>query len=632
MPVTYTMKRLKIADKLTIYFFLVGLSIVIFVSIIFYNGFKSAILSRTHQQLSSVNVLKKAHVESYFDKISQHTFHEKYFSKTSLPDSSQHLQHPKKGDRLLSNIKHYFEHKKNNSGEYLLDSSFNVIYGKSSHPATVQQQEKHLRKKGNALGDTLFLDLSTDNHRFIVLHIPLPSSSGMHYLWMEVNTERLDNIMYERTGLGSTGESYIVGKNQRMRTPSRFLKDTNPLSIDVKTTAVENVFQNKGENERIIKDYRGHDVLSAYSRIDVNGLEWAIVSEIDVAEAMVSVRDIRAIIVLFSIVLTAVIAFVTNIIAHSISKPIVDLSKKITILSKGQLPEPNALTQNEDEIGDIDRATTQLIHGFQRTSAFAEAIGQNKFDTTYEPLSDKDVLGNALINMRRRLKEAHEHEIRLQKQRTAGLIEGQENERKRISQELHDGIGQLLTAIRFMLSSIEGNEETKKEIKKIIDDTITEVRRISNNLMPNVLLDFGLVPALKLLAKNTTKMTSTEVDLHIDKTLEDASFPKDVKTSIYRIAQEGINNAIKYANADTITLTLEQVDAESIIFSVEDDGDGFDIEKQASDEKKASNGLRNMKERVKLIQGIMEIHTAPGEGTRIHVIFPYTDEEVNTVK
>lgn len=617
------MKKLKIADKLTIYFFLVGLSIVILVSIIFYNGFKSAIIYRTHQQLSSVNVLKKAHVENYFENISHHAFLKEHLFTPLHPDTLSHSSQPQDEYSIANNIKKYFQQKEVLDGEFLLDENFNVLYGKLPFSSENKLTEKQLNKPGRNFKDTLFLDLSSNNHRFVVLHVPVPSPSGACFLWLEVNTERLDSIMYERTGLGSTGESYIVGADNSMRTPSRFFKDKNPLSIDVNTTAVKNVFKNKGKDERIIKDYRGIDVLSAYSSINVKGLEWAILSEIDVAEATVSLRDIKAIIILLSIVLTAVIAFVTNIIARSLSKPIVDLNKKITILSKGQLPSLEPITNNQDEIGEIDRATIQLISGFRRKTEFAEAIGQNKFDTPFQPLSKEDVLGNALVDMQRRLKEAHEHELRLQRQRTAGLIEGQEKERKRISQELHDGIGQLLTAMRFMLTSLQGNEEAKKEIKEILDDTITEVRRISNNLMPNVLLDFGLLPALKLLAKNTTKMTSTEVDLNIDEELKNATFPKDIKTSIYRIAQEGINNSIKYANANKITLTMEQLDEESIVFSVEDDGDGFDVEKQAGDDEKTSNGLRNMRERVKLIQGIMEIHSAPGEGTRIHVIFPF---------
>src|SRR5690606_7906413 len=117
-----------------------------------------------------------------------------------------------------------------------------------------------------------------------------------------------------------------------------------------------------------------------------------------------------------------------------------------------------------NEIGQMGEAINQLIDAFERSVRFANAIGSGQFDTPYEKLSDYDSLGTALINMRDRLKQFNENEIRLAKSRTAALLEGQELERRRITLDLHDGVGQLLTAIRMRVELVEGNEERKKEI------------------------------------------------------------------------------------------------------------------------------------------------------------------------
>ncbi len=195
-------------------------------------------------------------------------------------------------------------------------------------------------------------------------------------------------------------------------------------------------------------------------------------------------------------------------------------------------------------------------------------------NSSFETLSDQDTLGHSLLHMRDELKSLNERELKLARARASALLEGQERERQRIIQELHDRVGQLLTAIRMRMEIFEGESSVKEDIMKQINDTIAEVRRISYNVMPQALVDFGLEAALAGLCDSIKRYSNLKIDFAYVKE-SDHTLNFEISTALFRIAQEGLNNIVKYAEASSVNLHI--IDKEDEVYLVlEDNGKGFD--------------------------------------------------------
>ena len=194
------------------------------------------------------------------------------------------------------------------------------------------------------------------------------------------------------------------------------------------------------------------------------------------------------------------------------------------------------------------------------------------------------------------------------KQRVESLILGQEMERNRIAKELHDGLGGMLSIGSLKITQ---NEVTIKEIHKIIDDSCEELRRVSLNLMPVSLEFLGLKSALE-------DLVGLEIysDLNITLEMNDAiNLAKDKEIHIYRIIQELLNNCRKHSRADEVLVQVMNGDDISIIY--EDDGVGFNI-----NEEHEGNGLKNIKNRVKFLNGSINIDSNMNGGTFINIGLP----------
>jgi len=232
--------------------------------------------------------------------------------------------------------------------------------------------------------------------------------------------------------------------------------------------------------------------------------------------------------------------------------------------------------------------------------------------------------------------QRHLLEISEQKIRTITLLEGQEDERRRLSRELHDGLGQMLTGLKLLAESIRPDEnhsekekKSLKKLKELIKETIQETRNISQNLMPPVLSDFGIEAALKELATNYKK--NFLVNVSFSSTVSDKRFDKNLEIGLYRIAQEGLNNAVKHAEAKEIEMKI-LLNKESIDLIIKDNGKGFNNFK----EKKTSNnlmsqGLYNLQERARLLDAHLILHSVIGEGTEIKVSLSFKKQTEPTV-
>ena len=250
-------------------------------------------------------------------------------------------------------------------------------------------------------------------------------------------------------------------------------------------------------------------------------------------------------------------------------------------------------------------------------------------------------LNASLHEARQRLfqatKQQHQQEINEQKLRASSLIAGQEEERKRLSRELHDGLGQMLTGIKLQVEGLETHlnrsptfddppaRKRLQSLKNLITQTISETRSISNDLMPSVLSDFGVVPALKMLAEtavaNQAKSSTSIPDIRFETNLPIGRLDKQVEISLYRITQEAVTNAIRHGKPTQINIEL--IERENYLhLVVTDNGNGF-LTDRLREPYGPSQGIHNMQERTKLLNGRFKIRSMPGKGTKLFVSISY---------
>jgi len=220
---------------------------------------------------------------------------------------------------------------------------------------------------------------------------------------------------------------------------------------------------------------------------------------------------------------------------------------------------------------------------------------------------------------------------------SAKLLSAEERERKRIAADIHDSIGQVLSAIKFIVESslfaikeqsyITAQEGLQKIIP-LIQDSIDEVRRIIMDLRPSILDDLGLIATITWFCR---EFESIYTNLSIEKeiTVAEEDIPKPLKIVIYRILQEILNNAAKYSQTENIILQFTKT-ALGLELLVADTGVGFDLDKiTENNDVHKGMGLSSIRERVFVSGGTLTISSAPKRGTRIHIIWPVTAPAAN---
>ncbi|MDX2177729.1 MAG: histidine kinase [Candidatus Sumerlaeia bacterium] len=209
------------------------------------------------------------------------------------------------------------------------------------------------------------------------------------------------------------------------------------------------------------------------------------------------------------------------------------------------------------------------------------------------------------------------------------LLSAQEDERRRISRELHDGVGQSLTALRFQIEGLkaaarsktaEGLRSDAHEAGAMLSQVIDELRAISLDLRPTMLDDLGLEPALQWMVRQFQDRSGIRVDATIR--LGGAEPPPELATNVYRIAQEALNNAQKHARASLISISIIAHDSELGV-RIRDDGAGFDPALLPGwQAERGCSGLLNIKERALLSGGSFQLASTPGKGTTLTLSFP----------
>jgi PAS domain S-box-containing protein len=216
---------------------------------------------------------------------------------------------------------------------------------------------------------------------------------------------------------------------------------------------------------------------------------------------------------------------------------------------------------------------------------------------------------------------------------TARLSELEENERRQLARELHDRVGQSLTALSISLNMMRNQlgDQVEAGIAQRLRESIELVEHISEQthdvmaeLRPPVLDDYGLVPALHWYADELSGRTGRQVIVRGNERIPRLAL--QVEVALFRIAQEAITNAVKHSGAGHITIMVEEADG-AIELQIADDGRGFDPSELPMSEQKGHWGLAIMRERAAMIDGRLRVRSAPGEGTRVTVTVPWGEKQ-----
>jgi signal transduction histidine kinase len=591
-------RYISLTEKLVLYFVVFGIFTLF--TVVFYSYFntKKAITKQVYDRLTSLRIEKKNQIERFFsDRIHEadllsNTNQVILLINSEKEDTSECM---KLVNQVLNNdFVNYFIENQYFSSISFIDTNLNIInidFNKEKTEIDFCNNNFKLKKRLTDSVEIIDFDINdTIKNNFPIVTIIHPVSSEnlkIGYIVFGISFAAINSIMLEENQfktLGETGEIYLVGNDFLFRSSSRF-ENFKDFKNKIKTKGVINALADKTETE-IITDYRGEKVLSSYSKLNLKNLDWVILAEIDKKEAMVPVISLSS----QNVFLTIFVSFAVFIFAYFISKNI----------------------------------TTRVI----TIKNAAQKVGKGDF-TIQLGLNSNDEIGNLAESfnlMVLRLKTQSEEIEKERTEKLSSLFEGQEIERQRLSRELHDGLGQKLIATKLLLesfiyhsSSINSSDRSKRSegytfnLRKQFDEIIDEIRRMSNNLMPSVLKEFGLKTAVENLCSESQNITGIEFIFETNGNIEITD--EKSKNHIYRIIQEALNNSIKHSRATKVYIYIEE-NSEKLTIIVKDNGIGFNSK---SANKNNGNGLNNISERVNLLSGKFEINSEIGKGTRIKI-------------
>jgi signal transduction histidine kinase len=283
---------------------------------------------------------------------------------------------------------------------------------------------------------------------------------------------------------------------------------------------------------------------------------------------------------------------------------VLDLAGRIDALNQASLAREEQESEGQQaKLREFAIAATLMLLVLE----FAIAIFSTAYMFRLDNVSDAE---------RTRAEKAEQELRRLSNQ----LVRVQEEERKTISRELHDEVGQILTGLRMELGTLshyhpdEEFRQRLESVKRLAEEALRSVRNLALLVRPSMLDDLGLEPALHWQAKEFSRRCGIPVSLNIDGKLD--NLPEASRLCLYRAIQEAMTNCGKHAGASHVTVVVKQDEAR-VIASVHDDGKGFDALL-----KTHGLGLLGMTERVRALQGSMSVSSEPGSGTEIRLELP----------
>lgn len=710
------MKYYSLRTKLFLYSMVFCFTGVVIVGAYSFITAREALIQRTYQQLISLREEKRTRLETFYsERIRDLNL---ISSQKDIVDIIYKLKNTKdlkinSGSDLINHdiIKYLTNTNAYYSISFALPNyayhsfSANPASYYSSYYATNLQNtplldlfQRAVEKKRISVSDLSKGAIANGYSSFIANPVYTSDSILLGVVFLEISQAAINSIIAEQIydkGLGQTGEVYLVGSDNLLRSSSRFFEKSilqTSCNLEVVTKA-----QNGESGFKKTMDYRDHKVLSAFGPVNIPDLKWIIVAEIDYDEAIQLILILGQRIFLISIIVFVFLTVGVFFLSKRITAPLVRLKQAAKSVGDGRFEQTLPIVQH-DEIGvltqvfnkmilQLNRTTTSLKEREQRLTHFYKAtIDGIVLHKTGSPVLVNDALSNltgyseeelikkspmefllvdddtfftakqnptfsfeavlktktdkkipvevqknrilfhgqeveSLVIRDISQRKAIEQELQTERLRQMrSVIDGQEQERQRLSRELHDGLGQILVAIKLKLESIplEGLGDQRKmveSVKQMFNQTIEDTRRMSNNLMPAALTEFSLAVVLRNLCMEVESNSGINVSLVIGVLPE--SFNQLLKTYVYRIAQEALNNIVKHSGASRAVISIFS-DISKLYLHIEDDGVGFDTSKGSE----LGNGLYNMKERAILLNGKLEIISSKGNGVKIQAEFP----------
>lgn len=463
---------------------------------------------------------------------------------------------------------------------------------------------------------------------FLLISIPID----------QLNTMLTAGSNWLQTGLGRSGETYVVGRDHLMRSdsrfrveePDRFLRQLRAQGVDsvrragiqrarstamrvrVQTAAVEAAL--RGETgSRVLHDYRGVQVISSFAPLRIAGLHWVLLAEIDAQEAYSAVVALRERLLLSGLIVLIAGLVVAVLVARSITRPVLTLARSAEGFGAGETALRAPVT-TRDEIGALAATFNAMAEGISlKTQALEREIGERR-------------------NAERQLTASRES----LRQLSAHLQTVRENERKGVAREIHDELGQALTTLKLELRLLESELEQHGTdpvalqtrltgMEGIIDTTIRAVKRLISDLRPRLLDDLGLTAAIEWQVDEFAGRTgiASRVRIHPP----DFTLDAERSVAIFRILQEALTNVARHAAATSVTVLLER-DERDVVLEVRDNGRGIDLEHTT--QPPATFGLLGITERASGWGGRVDIDGAPGRGTRLRVTLPISSDSHDT--
>lgn len=424
----------------------------------------------------------------------------------------------------------------------------------------------------------------------------------------EVNRVMTGERNWRQEGLGETGQAYIVGPDRMLRSDFRFeierpeeffaqlrSSGVDPAVVDRirrNRTAILNLRVSDAMIERMdtspgsvwmAHDTRGVPVLCSHRKLEVPGLGWILIAEIEAAEALAPVRSLQMRILLIGLALALSCLLAAHWLSRTVTRPVLALADSTRKLGSREFGV-RIPVDRDDELGQLAAAFNRMAEDLERTTVSK---------------ADLEVLARRLIT-------------------------AQEEERTYLARELHDDITQYVAALAIevgRIARIPGeNEDARREglegVKRRLAQLSDEIHGLSRRLHPAKLYDLGLVAAIESECRATFELGGPPVDFQYGGDL--SSLSEEVQLSLYRIVQESLNNVRRHAGASSAQIRLKR-DGPSIHLEVEDDGRGFD---RSAPGWRPGLGLASMGERIGLLRGRFSVHSQPGQGARIEADIP----------